>query len=64
MEISEIIDELTSERKAYAGIMSQSTFSNIVTRIKAGICKEKTKEEFLKKFGYVKVESVEKWAKK
>lgn len=56
MTQSEAINLIISKPKFYAGIMPQSTASGFVTRYKAGIVKQKTIEEFLKKFGFEKVE--------
>jgi len=62
MDIGEVIGQLQAIKKVYAGIMPQSQFSNTIARIKAGICKDKTKVEFLAKFGYFK--KTEEWEKK
>lgn len=64
MTSEQIIDILTTSQKIYAGIMPQGTFSSIVTRIKNGTCKPKTKEWFFTKFGYSLIIKEEHWEKK
>lgn len=59
MTQSEIIKLLRSKRKAYVGIMPQSTFANNLRRIEAGECKQSTIDEFFAKFGFVKVKEYE-----
>lgn len=54
MTQKEAIEKIISEPKYYIGIMPQSTASNFVASWRKGMSKQKTIDEFLMKFGYVK----------
>ena len=62
MNENQVIEELTSQVKPYAGIMNQSTFSNNIIRQKAGLLKPGTLRKFFEDMGYVKIEGL--WQKK
>ena len=56
MNEQEVIQDLRSKVKPYLHInMSQSYFSNTITRHEAGLLKPKTLIKFLEKFGYQKL---------
>lgn len=55
MNTLEVINILRLENKPYTKVeppMPQSTFSNTISAIKAGTCKQKTIKEFFARFGY------------
>lgn len=54
MTQKEAIAKIISEPKYYIGIMPQSTASNFIASWRKGMSKQKTIDEFLLKFGYVK----------
>ena len=56
MTKDEAIKEITRNPKWYIGVMPQSTASNFLASYKKGMSKEKTINNFLYKFGYVKTE--------
>lgn len=59
MTQSEAIEKIISEPKFYIGKMPQSTASNFVACFKAGMSKQKTIDNFLETFGYVKIKEAE-----
>lgn len=62
MNDDEVLKDLLLIPKPYTHIkMHQSKFSNTLTRHKAGLLKPATFVEFIKKFGYIKVDGV--WQK-
>lgn len=65
MDLKEAIEEIKARVKPYAQVgMPQSTFVNTVRNIHAGLAKQSTIDEFMAKFGYVKVKTQEQWQKK
>ena len=62
MSKDEVIKEITKNHKWYIGVMPQSTASNFLASYKKGMSKEKTINNFLSKFGYVKTKD-EVWGK-
>lgn len=54
MTEKEVFNKITSEHKWYIGYYSQGYASQLVARFKAGQLKQKTIDEFLQLFGYVK----------
>lgn len=60
MNEKEVIQDLRSKVKPYNHVkgVSQSTFSNVLTRHEAGLLKPKTLVKFLEKFGYIKQDGV------
>lgn len=59
MTQKQAFNEITSELKWYIGIYSQSYASQIVQRFNAGLLKEKTINDFLSHFGYLKIKEAE-----
>lgn len=64
MTTQEALNELKSQNKPYAGIMSQPYFCNTVQRIEKGLSKATTVEKFLAKFGYEPVKNEAQWKRK
>lgn len=62
MDIQEALEEIKSRVKPYIGVMPQSTFSNTIRNIEAGLAKQSTVDEFMKLFGYERSEII--WKKK
>ena len=56
MNQNEAIEKIISEPKFYIGKLPQSTASNFVASYRKGMSKQKTIDEFLQLFGYVKIE--------
>ena len=56
MTKEEAIKEITRNPKWYIGVIPQSTASNFLASYRKGMSKEKTINNFLSKFGYVKTE--------
>lgn len=54
MTQSEAIEKIISEPKFYIGKMAQSTASNFVASFRKDMAKQKTIDQFLQTFGYVK----------
>lgn len=54
MNQSEAIEKIISEPKFYIGKLPQSTASHFVASYRKGMSKQKTIDEFLQLFGYVK----------
>lgn len=52
MTKEEVIQEITSKPKYYAGICEQAYASNVIRAIKAGTCKPETEKVFFTMFGY------------
>jgi len=50
------IKEITRNPKWYIGVIPQSTASNFLASYRKGMSKEKTINNFLSKFGYIKTE--------
>lgn len=62
MNIKEALAEIKSRVKPYAQVgMPQSSFTNTIRNIEAGLAKQSTIETFMLKFGYTKVEIQEEW---
>lgn len=59
MNQTEVFNKITSEHKWYVGKFSQGYASQIIARYNAGQLKQKTIDDFLKKFGYVKTREAE-----
>lgn len=59
MTQNEAIEKIISEPKYYIGVMPQSTASNFVASWRKGMSKQKTIDDFLMKFGYVKVQEAQ-----
>lgn len=61
MTLSEVLTELKAQKKIYHQVgMKQSYFSDMIKRIENGMCRTKTVNNFLLKFGYT-VEINEIW---
>jgi len=54
MNQNEAIEKIISEPKFYIGKLPQSTASNFVASWRKGMSKQKTIDEFLHLFGYVR----------
>ena len=59
MNQTEVFNKITSKHKWYVGHYSQGYASQLVDRFKAKQLKQKTIDEFLQLFGYVKVKEAE-----
>lgn len=59
MNKDEAIKEIISKPKYYVGVMPQSTASNFVASWRKGMSKQSTIDDFLKKFGYVKIKEAQ-----
>ena len=59
MNQNEAIEKIISEPKFYIGKLPQSTASNFVASYRKGMSKQKTIDEFLQLFGYVRVKDAE-----
>mgnify|MGYP000654540600 FL=1 len=59
MTQKEAIEKIISEPKYYIGIMPQSTASNFVASWRKGMSKQKTIDDFLMKFGYIKYQEAQ-----
>lgn len=59
MNQSEAIEIIISEPKFYIGKLPQSTASHFVASYRKGMSKQKTIDEFLQLFGYVKVKEAQ-----
>jgi len=65
MTLQEVIAEIKSKNKPYAGInMPQGTFTNTLKSIEWGFAKPKTIEAFLETFGHNKIVVIEQWEKR
>lgn len=59
MTQTEVFNKITSQHKWHIGYYSQGYASQLVSRFKANQLKQKTIDEFLQLFGYVKIKDAE-----
>lgn len=59
MTEKEVFNKITSEHKWYVGFYSQGYASQFISRFKAGQLKQKTIDDFLRFFGYYKIEEAQ-----